>query len=109
MARRAQRGVLSGRNCYHVAMTHRIAIQLDDELAARLDAAAKEAETSPEELAAAAIARAVSDLEAWAEDEAAYADYERTREAISLSSMQAWVRSWGQPNELPPPESAPRK
>jgi predicted transcriptional regulator len=90
-------------------MTHRIAIQLDDELAARLDAAAREAETSPEELAAAAIARAVSDLEAWAEDEAAYADYQQTGEAISLSSMQAWVKSWGQPTELPPPEPALRK
>jgi hypothetical protein len=42
--------------------------------------------------------------EAWAEDEAAYAEYERTDEAIPLVSMQAWVKSWGQPNELPPPE-----
>jgi predicted transcriptional regulator len=90
-------------------MTHRIAIQLDDDLAARLDAAAKEAETSPEELAAAAIARAVGDLEAWTEDEAAYAEYQRTGEAIPLSSMREWVRSWGKPHELPPPEPLPRK
>jgi predicted transcriptional regulator len=85
-------------------MTYRIAIDLDDELAARLDAAAKQAETSAEEVAAAAIARAVSELEAWAEDEAAYAEYERTGEAIPLASMQEWVRSWREPNELPPPE-----
>ena len=90
-------------------MTHRIAIQLDDELAARLSAAAKEVETSPEELAAAAIARAVGDVEAWAEDEAAYAEYQQTGEAIPLSSMQAWVKSWGQPDELPPPEPISRK
>lgn len=90
-------------------MTHRIAIELDDELAARLEAAAQQAETSAEALAAAAIVRAVNDLEAWAEDEAAYAEYERTGEAIPLASMEAWVRSWGKPDELPPPESSPRR
>ncbi len=90
-------------------MTHRIAIDLDDELAARLEAAAEQTETSAEALAAAAIARAVNDLEEWIEDEAAYAEYERTGEAIPLASMQAWVRSWGKPDELPPPETKPQR
>lgn len=89
-------------------MTHRIAINLDDELPARLEAAAEQAATSAEALAAAAIARAVTDLETWAEDEAAYADYERTGDASPLASMEAWVRSWGKPDELPPPQSRPR-
>ena len=86
----------------------RIAIDLDDKLAERLKSAAKQAATSPEQLAAAAIARAVDDLEAWTEDEAAYAEYERTGEAIPLASMEAWVKSWGKTDELPPPESSPR-
>jgi predicted transcriptional regulator len=90
-------------------MTHRLAIDLDDELAARLEAAAEQAETSAEALATAAIARTVSDLDEWAEDEAAYAEYERTGDAISLASVEAWVRSWGKPDELPPPESEPRR
>ena len=85
-------------------MTHRIAIDLDDEIAARLEAAAQHAETSAQALAAAAIARALDDLEAWAEDEAAFAEYERTGEAIPLSSMRAWVQSWAKTDELPPPE-----
>ena len=86
----------------------RIAIDLDAKLADRLEAAAARAATSPAELAAAAIARAVDDLDAWAEDEAAYAEYERTGEAIPLESMQAWVKSWGKADELPPPESLRR-
>ena len=50
-----------------------------------------------------AVARAVADVEAWAEDETAYAEYERTGEAIPLEAMEDWVRSWGTANELPPP------
>lgn len=42
-------------------------------------------------------------LEEWAEDETAYAEYESTGEAIPLSSIEAWVRSWGTTHELPPP------
>jgi predicted transcriptional regulator len=86
-------------------MTHRIAIDLDDEMAARLEAAARKAETSAQDLAAAAIARAVDDLEAWAEDEVAYAEYERSGEAIPLASMREWVMSWRKLDELPPPEA----
>jgi predicted transcriptional regulator len=82
----------------------RIAIELDENLAARLDAAAEQAEMSAETLAAQAIARTVADLEDWAEDEAAFAEYERTGEAIPLTSMEAWVKSWGTASEAPPPE-----
>jgi hypothetical protein len=42
---------------------------------------------------------------AWAEDEAAYAEYERTGEAIPIAAIEHWVRSWGTENELPPPTS----
>jgi predicted transcriptional regulator len=90
-------------------MTQRIAVELDDELAGRLEAAAKLSETSSQELAAAAIARAVSDIESWLEDEAAYAEYERASEAIPLASMRSWVMSWGERDELPPPEPLPQK
>ncbi len=56
-----------------------------------------------ETFAARALARAVADVEAWAEDEAAYAEYERTGEAIPLAAVEEWVRSWGTADELPPP------
>ena len=82
----------------------RIVIDLDEELAAGLEAAAKESHTSVESFAASAVARAIADVEAWAEEEAAYAEYERTGEAIPLAAMEQWVRSWGTENELPPPK-----
>ena len=50
-----------------------------------------------------AVARAIDDFEAWLEDEAAYAEYERTGEAIPLSAMEGWAKSWGTADELPPP------
>jgi predicted transcriptional regulator len=81
----------------------RLTIELDEDLAARLDAATAQSHTSIETFAANAVARAVAEVEAWAEDEAAYAEYERTGEAIPLAAMEDWVRSWGTANELPPP------
>ena len=81
----------------------RLVIELDDELAARLQTVTARAKTSMETFAARALARAVADVEAWAEDEAAYAQYERTGEAIPLAAVEEWVRSWGTADELPPP------
>jgi predicted transcriptional regulator len=66
----------------------RITIELDEELAARLEAAIARSHTSVETFAANAVARAVADVEAWVEDEAAYAEYERTGEAIPLAAME---------------------
>jgi len=82
----------------------RIVIDIDEDLAASLEAAAKRSQTSVESFAATAVARAIADVEAWAEDEAAYAEYERTGEAIPLAAMEQWVKSWGTENELPPPK-----
>jgi len=81
----------------------RVIIDLDEELAAGLEAAAKQAQTSVESFATKAVARAIADVGAWAEDEAAYAEYERTGEAIPISAVEPWVRSWGTESELPPP------
>jgi predicted transcriptional regulator len=82
----------------------RIVIDIDEDLAASLEAAAKRSQTSIENFASKAVARAVLDVEAWAEEEAAYAEYERTGEAIPLAAMEEWVRSWGTESELPPPK-----
>jgi predicted transcriptional regulator len=81
----------------------KLTIELDEELASRLEAVTTKSHTSIETFAAKALARAVSEVEAWTEDEAAYAEYERTGEAIPLAAMEDWVRSWGTANELPPP------
>jgi predicted transcriptional regulator len=81
----------------------RLVIELDEDLAARLETATAQSQTTAETLAAKAVARAVADVEAWAEDEAAYAEYERTGEAIPLAAVEDWVKSWGTANELPPP------
>jgi hypothetical protein len=40
---------------------------------------------------------------AWAEEEAAYAEYERTGEALPIAAIEQWVRSWGSESELLPP------
>jgi predicted transcriptional regulator len=82
----------------------RIVIDIDEDLAASLEAAAKRSQTSVESFAATAVARAIADVEAWVEEEAAYAEYERTGEAIPLAAMEQWVRSWGTEDELPPPK-----
>jgi predicted transcriptional regulator len=81
----------------------RIVIDIDEDLAASLEAAAKRSQTSIENFASKAVARAVLDVEAWAEEEAAYAEYERTGEAIPIAAVEEWVRSWGTEHELPPP------
>jgi predicted transcriptional regulator len=80
-----------------------IIIELDEELAARLEAATAGSQTSVETFAANAVARAVAEVEAWAEDEAAYAEYERSGEAIPLTAMEDWARSWDTAHALPPP------
>jgi predicted transcriptional regulator len=81
----------------------RVVIDLDEELAASLEAVAKQSQTSIESFAAKAVARAIADVEAWAEEDAAYAEYERTGEAIPIAAIEQWVRSWGTEAELPPP------
>ena len=87
----------------HAMAQTRLVIELDEDLAARLEAAIARSKTTVETFAAKAVARAVADVEAWAEDAAAYAEYERTGEAIALAAVGDWVRSWGTENELPPP------
>ena len=37
------------------------------------------------------------------EEKTAYAEYEKTGEAIPVAAVEEWVRSWGTSNELPPP------
>ncbi len=81
----------------------RLVIELDDDLAARLQAVSGETSISMETFATKAVARAIADVEAWTEEESAYAEYERTGEAIPLTAVEEWVRSWGTANELPPP------
>jgi predicted transcriptional regulator len=81
----------------------RLIVELDENLTARVQAVSGQMSISAETFAAKAVARAVAELEAWAEDEAAYAEYERTGEAIPVAAVEEWVRSWGTSSELPPP------
>ena len=39
-----------------------------------------------------------------AEDAKRLAEYRRTGEGVPLEAVEAWVRSWGTPNELPTPK-----
>ena len=68
--------------------------------------AARRLRVSVEDFATKAVARAVADVEQWTEEETAYAEYEKTGEAIPIAAVEEWVRSWGTPNELPPPYRA---
>ena len=90
----------------------RIVIDIDEDLAASLEAATKRSQPSVESFTASAVARAIADVEAWAEEEAAYAEYERTGEAIPLAAMSsgsgagAWRTSClhqSRANRLPEP------
>jgi predicted transcriptional regulator len=85
-------------------MTQRLAIELDDRLATRLKEAAAKLGITVEGFATDAVQRAIDDAESWIEDETAYANYTQTGESIPLEAAEAWVRSWGTANELPPPE-----
>jgi predicted transcriptional regulator len=85
-------------------MPSRLDLDLDDQLAARLEAAAARERKTMETFAADAVARAVHDAETWADDEAAYAEYQRTGEAIPLAAMEDWVKTWGSPDERQPPD-----
>jgi hypothetical protein len=40
-----------------------------------------------------------------AEDARRYEAFERTREGVPFEEVQAWVQSWGTPNELPKPKT----
>jgi predicted transcriptional regulator len=45
--------------------------------------------------------------EALEEDERRLAEFERTRMGVPWDEVEAWMQSWGKPNELPMPK--PRK
>jgi hypothetical protein len=49
----------------------RVVIDLDEELAASLEAVARQSRTSIESFAVKAVARAIADVAAWADEEAA--------------------------------------
>jgi len=42
-----------------------------------------------------------------AEDARRLADFQRNQEGVPWEEVKAWMKSWGTPNELPPPK--PRK
>src|SRR2546423_6193614 len=63
---------------YKPLMSHRLEIELDEQVAARLEAAATKERKTAEAFAVDAVVRALEDIEAWTEDETAYAEYERT-------------------------------
>jgi hypothetical protein len=39
------------------------------------------------------------------EDAQRLAEFERTRMGVPWDEIKAWMKSWGKPNELPPPKS----
>ena len=45
--------------------------------------------------------------EVLAEDARRFADFERTGEGVPWDEVKSWMRSWGTPDEVPPPK--PRK
>lgn len=61
----------TGKTLQKWQMRTRLAIELNETTAARLEAAAAQEQKTPETFAIDAVTRAIDDLEAWAEDEAA--------------------------------------
>jgi predicted transcriptional regulator len=86
-------------------------LEIDAETDARLREMAKERGQD----VAAVLAEAVALLDSVvdlagpdvSEDRRRYDDFQRTRLAVPLDDVKAWVSSWGSENELPRPQ--PRK
>jgi len=91
--------------------TVRRILDLDPETDARIEALAAEKGQD----AAAVVADAVELLDSIVdiegpdveEDLRRLREFERTREGIPFEEVNAWMQSWGTPDELPPPK--PRK
>jgi len=81
------------------------------EIDAHTDARLRELATERGQPEGAVLAEAVALLDAVVnidgpdldEDSRRLADFRRTREAVPLSEIKAWVRSWDKPRELPRP------
>jgi predicted transcriptional regulator len=81
------------------------------ELDADTDARLREMAAERGQAEAAVLAEAVALLDSVvdiagpdvSEDRRRLAEFRRTREAVPLSEVKAWVRCWGKPDELPPP------
>jgi predicted transcriptional regulator len=84
-------------------------IEIDSETEARLRALAQRRGQTPADV----IADAVELLDIGDEDLDVEEDLRRLREfersglGVPFEDVEAWIRSWGTPNELPPPK--PRK
>lgn len=87
-----------------MAKSSTITVRLDDEVKRRLEALADSTKRSRSFIAAEAIAAYV-ELNAWqvAAIEAGLAAAERG-ELIPQEEIAEWVESWGDDDELPPPE-----
>ena len=85
------------------------------EIDADTDAGLREMATERGQDVAAVLAEAVALLDSVvdlagpdiAEDRRRYEEFKRTRLAVPLDDVKAWVASWGSANELPRPQ--PRK
>lgn len=64
-------------------------------------------ETSPDLETMRSAGRGPWSPEILAEDARRFADFQRTHEGVPWEEVKAWMKSWGTPNELPPPK--PRK
>ena len=64
-------------------------------------------ETSPDLESMRSAGRGPWSPEVLAEDARRFADFQRSHEGVPWEEVKAWMKSWGTPNELPPPK--PRK
>ena len=64
-------------------------------------------ETSPDLESMRSAGRGPWSPEILAEDARRFADFQRSHEGVPWDEVKAWMKSWGTPNELPPPK--PRK
>jgi hypothetical protein len=64
-------------------------------------------ETSPDLESMRSARRGPWSPEILAEDARRFADFQRSHEGVPWEEVKAWMKSWGTPNELPPPK--PRK
>ena|ERR1700687_3523483 len=84
-------------------------IEISAEVDAALTRVAEAGAQSPSEIIESAVTLFLSEAAEDAEDARRWAEYLKSRKAIPLEAVKAWVASWDSDSELPPHMSFPRR
>ena len=78
-------------------------IEINADVDAALARVAEAGEQSPSQIIESALVNFLNDAAETAEDVRRWENYLKTRKAIPIEAVKAWVESWDTDNELPVP------